>query len=367
MLGGFLGAGKSTAIVKLAQRLRDGGRRVGLITNDQGMDLVDTAFMRSHGFDVEEIAGGCFCCRFDSLKDAADRLTETTRPDVFIAEPVGSCTDLIATVSYPLRRLYGDAFAIAPLSVMLDPTRARRILGLDEGSRFSPKVRYIYRKQIEEADVIVINKVESIEAAAVRELETRLRSEFPNREIRSVSARTGVGLAEWFDHVLASEMQTGHPLSIDYDTYGEGEALLGWVNATLVFASPAAVDGHDVLAALATQVRDTLVRDTAEIAHMKMTLAPDDDSHELAVLNLVSNDVVPEASQSLSDPLSAGELVVNVRAECDAGKIRAALDGALAELARRSPPLSLTMAHVEQFQPAPPEPTHRDAVQPGKC
>src|SRR6058998_3020478 len=158
MIGGFLGAGKTTAVARLATRLRDQGLRVGLITNDQGQQLVDTAMLASRGFPVEEIAGGCFCCRFNSLTEAARKLSAQTRPDVFIAEPVGSCTDLVATVSYPLRRIYGEQFSIAPLSVLVDPIRARRVFGLAEGAKFSDKVRYIYRKQLEEADFIVINK-----------------------------------------------------------------------------------------------------------------------------------------------------------------------------------------------------------------
>ena len=69
--------------------------------------------MRAQGFPVEEITGGCFCCRFHTLVEAADRLNAEARPDVFLAEPVGSCTDLRASVSYPLRRMYGAAFEIA--------------------------------------------------------------------------------------------------------------------------------------------------------------------------------------------------------------------------------------------------------------
>src|SRR2546426_8716 len=131
MIGGFLGAGKTTAVGKLAARLTRQGLRVGLITNDQGRNLVDTAMLRAQGFATEEIPGGCFCCRFNSLVEAADRLTAATRPEVFIAEPVGSCTDLVATVTYPLRRIYGDNFAITPLSVLVDPIRALRIFGLE--------------------------------------------------------------------------------------------------------------------------------------------------------------------------------------------------------------------------------------------
>src|SRR3989442_981800 len=78
MVGGFLGAGKTTAIARLARRLADQGLRVGLITNDQGSHLVDTAMLASRGFPVEEISGGCFCCRFNSLMDAAQKLSEAT-------------------------------------------------------------------------------------------------------------------------------------------------------------------------------------------------------------------------------------------------------------------------------------------------
>jgi len=67
MIGGFLGAGKTTAVGKLAKRLSEKGLRVGLITNDQGRNLVDTTMLRSQGFATEEIPGGCFCCRFNSL------------------------------------------------------------------------------------------------------------------------------------------------------------------------------------------------------------------------------------------------------------------------------------------------------------
>src|SRR6266540_913227 len=174
MIGGFLGAGKTTSVARLAQRLTDRGLRVGLITNDQGSELVDTAMLRSRGFATEEIPGGCFCCRFNSLVEAANKLTAASRPDVFIAEPVGSCTDLVATVTYPLRRIYGDAFTIAPLSVLVDPIRAERFLGLAGGDRFSDKVLYIYRKQLEEADVIVVNKCDLIDAAQRRSLRDKL-------------------------------------------------------------------------------------------------------------------------------------------------------------------------------------------------
>ena len=66
MVGGFLGAGKTTAMLRLAENLHSQGPRVGLITNDQSHGLVDTAIAElASGYPVEEITGGCFCCRFN--------------------------------------------------------------------------------------------------------------------------------------------------------------------------------------------------------------------------------------------------------------------------------------------------------------
>src|SRR5262245_29726928 len=183
MVGGFLGAGKTTALLRFAEHLTAQGRRVGLITNDQSSGLVDTALVDAHGYPVQEITGGCFCCRFNTLTAAAERLTESARPDVFLAEPVGSCTDLRASVQYPLRRMYGDNYRIAPLSVLVDPIRALRVLGVEAGKSFSSKVLYVYGKQLEEADIIVINKSDLLSAERRASLEQALRRTYYSAEI----------------------------------------------------------------------------------------------------------------------------------------------------------------------------------------
>src|SRR5205809_4274299 len=251
MIGGFLGAGKTTSVARLADRLTKQGLRVGLITNDQGSELVDTKRLRSLGFATEEIPGGWFCCRFNSLVEAANKLTAASRPDVFIAEPVGSCTDLVATVTYPLRRMYGDHFAIAPLSVLVDPVRAQRVFGLAEGGKFSGKVLYIYRKQLEEADLIVINKCDLLDAATLGQLTAKLSAGFPKAEILAVSARNGAGLDEWFARLATAEPLGGEAMAVDYTVYADGEALLGWLNCTVALAAAVAFDGNAVLQALA--------------------------------------------------------------------------------------------------------------------
>ena len=157
MVGGFLGAGKTTTLGRLAGHYTAQGKTVGIVTNDQADDLVDTNTLRSQGFDVGEVAGACFCCNFDELIGTIGSLSESERPDIILAEPVGSCTDLVATVIQPIKQLYDAEFDIAPYCVILKPSHGRRILNNEKRSGFSPKAAYILKKQIEEADAILIN------------------------------------------------------------------------------------------------------------------------------------------------------------------------------------------------------------------
>ena len=358
MVGGFLGAGKTTALLRAASHLSAAGQRVGLITNDQSQSLVDTALLKSRNFPVEEIAGGCFCCRFNSLVEAAGRLDAEARPDVFLAEPVGSCTDLSATVALPLRQMYGDRYTIAPLSVLVDPDRALRVLGVEGGGSFTSKVRYIYGKQLEEADVIVINKIDLVTPDRLAVLHDVLRDRFPSARVVEISARSGHGVADWIDGLAASPA-SGRVLDIDYDTYAEGEAQLGWLNATIDLSGPA-VEGDALLLSLAGRVHAALAGERRELAHLKLTLTPASGGG-IAVVNAVRIDARPELAFSLDAEVDAGEITLNLRAEADPeGLERIVRVAAGDEGAARA--TSLRVRHLERFRPSRPVPTHRVAV-----
>lgn len=357
MVGGFLGAGKTTAVLRAAERLTARGLRVGLITNDQSGGLVDTALAQSQDLPVAEIAGGCFCCRFTSLVDAAASLDREARPEVFLAEPVGSCTDLQATVNAPLRHMYGDRYRIAPLSVLIDPTRALRVLGVEGGQSFSPKVLYVYRKQLEEAEVLIINKTDAVAPPRIDALRGALEAAFPNTTVLEMSARTGEGVDAWLDRVVAAD-GAGTALDIDYDEYADGEALLGWLNCTA--RATDCEDGDALLLDIARMVRAALGASGLEIAHLKMTLTPD-GGHGIAAVNVVRTDAEPELAFALESGLESGELTLNLRAEADPERLEAVVRDAVAAASRHQA-AHVEIEHLERFRPARPVPTHRIAA-----
>jgi hypothetical protein len=273
---------------------------------------------------------------------------------------VGSCTDLIATVSYPLRRIYGDQFVIGPLSVLVDPIRAQRIFGLRPGGTFSPEVSYFYRKQLQEADLIVINKLELATTDECAALRAALAQHFPGKPVREVSARLGTNLTAWFDEVTrAPELLSQNGLDIDYGRYADGEAQLGWLNATIRFTANPAIDANALLTALGAGLQQRLKSAGAEIAHLKMTLEPDPALNGIASLNLVRNDSVPELALTLDEPVNAGDLIVNIRAETAPETLSAGLQTEIQQLPRGFPGLAWAITNVESFRPGKPQPTHR--------
>jgi G3E family GTPase len=366
LVGGFLGAGKTTAILKAAEILNGRGLRVGLITNDQSQGLVDTVMLESHGFPTQEVAGGCFCCRFNSLVDASQQLAREACPDVFLAEPVGSCTDLFATVVLPLRKMYGERFGVSPLSVLVDPIRVQRVMGIKSGKSFSPKVTYIYEKQLEEADFIVVNKKELLSGEELESLKGEIARRYPKAQVLAISARTGEGIAQWLDTIqddtnAAANGRGRKSMDVDYDLYADGEALLGWLNITMKVAGEE-FDGNEFLMHLLQEVQQRAATDWEgglRIAHLKATLTPS-QGNDVGVANLVRDDYTVEQSHRLVGPLAEGIVVLNFRAEGDPEQMR---NVAEASLHRHLSQLRLTgeLVVCEAFRPSRPNPTHRMA------
>jgi len=232
LVGGFLGAGKTTLLWEAARRIMIKGQRVGLITNDQAPDLVDTALLMHHDVKVAEVSGSCFCCNFDGLINAMQQVSDAANADVIIAEPVGSCTDLSATIVQPLKEKLEGELLVSPLSVLADPFHLSDILaGLSSG--IHPSAAYIFLKQLEESDIILITKADLMDPAELAVLTLKVKTKFSQSEVMTVSAVTGDGIDEWLQEVLNRTNAGQRIAEVNYDVYAEGEAILGWLNSTI--------------------------------------------------------------------------------------------------------------------------------------
>ncbi len=327
-LGGFLGAGKTTAILRLAQRMAARGRRVGVIANDLGEGLVDTETYRAHGLPVEELPGGCFACKFDALLAAAGRLADGDAPDVLIAEPAGSCTDLVAKVIAPLRALYADRFEVAPYAALLDPLRARAALG-GEATSLSARVMNLFLMQQHEASVIAINKCDLLSERQRAEMELLARRNFASARILAVSARTGEGF-DALERVLdagASIRAPRTPQQSAMTAAEESEPGLAWVHALLKIEGDEPMDCALLAERALREAQSRLAIAGAPPAHVKLLLRR--DGAALARGSLVDASVAPEVEAMAGETPRQVELLVNARVEGAPAGVRDAIEAAI--------------------------------------
>jgi G3E family GTPase len=357
MVGGFLGAGKTTALARLARYYLGRGQRIGLVTNDQAQDLVDTNSLRAQGFPVEEVPGACFCCRFDDLVGKVEQLQASERPDVILAEPVGSCTDLVATVVQPLKDLCCDRFQVAPYVVFFKPSHGLRILRNEGGGGFSPKAAYIFRKQLEEADAIAINRLDELAPEAVEELAGLVASHYPGTPVLRLSAKTGQGF-DALTHLLEQEGHFGRKvLDIDYDTYAEGEAELGWLNSSVHVSAAEPFPLDDLLLEIVGRLQDALGNLGGEVAHLKVIGLGET---AFAVANLVSSGTPKELSLPSQGRTREADVIVNARVAVDPALLEEQVRR-IVEEACRSRQARADFRKTQSLRPGRPTPTHRYA------
>lgn len=358
MIGGFLGAGKTTTIGKLAAHYVAAGKNVGLVTNDQAYDLVDTHTLRDQGFNVGEVPGACFCCKFDDLIDTVGDLPGAETPDIVIAEPVGSCTDLFATVIQPMKELFGDRFEMGPLIVLLKPSHGKKILAENKGRGFSPKAEYIFLKQLEEADAIVVNKVDRLSDDEQADLLRLVGERFPDADAFGLSAREGIGMERLVEVAGSEPAKRQKLMEMDYQTYAEGEAELGWLNCQVAAKSNSEDSKFDLdklvlelVAGIGSRLKDA----GAEVAHLKVMGQTLNDS---AIANMVSSSTESELSLASEIKAASADLLVNARVAASPEELEAAVRAetkALSEVFGAE----LTVGNMQSFRPGKPEPTHR--------
>jgi len=348
LVGGFLGAGKTTLLLNAAQHLAKRGKRVGLITNDQAPELVDTALLLNSRFNVAEVSGSCFCCNFNGFIDAVKQYQNV---DFIIAEPVGSCTDLSATIVQPLKQYHADNIELAPLSVLADPQRLAMILD-GNNAGLHADAAYILRKQLEESDIIVITKIDLLSASVLTDLAEKTKQAYPHAEIMPVSAPTGKGLDAWLDEVICRNDTGARIVEVDYDIYAHGEAVLGWLNGTVELQNNNICDWDKFIASFMNDLCLRFEKDALPIGHVKAIL---ENGENAVVANFTGGveTISVRGSAGVSDQC---KLTLNARVETTPENLDAIVRAVLNE---HTQGYKCTEIVWKYLQPGYPTPTHR--------
>jgi len=122
-------------------------------------------------------------------------------------------------------------------------------------------------------------------------------------------------LEAWSSRLLSETQTSKTAMKVDYETYADGEALLGWLNCMVSLSAGKTFTAGEFLCRLASKIQERLRLQRAEIAHLKMTIKGDGATRAVAVANLVRNDTTAETALQLPNLVSDAQLTINLRAE----------------------------------------------------
>jgi Ni2+-binding GTPase involved in maturation of urease and hydrogenase len=345
VVGGFLGAGKTSLIFAACSILKKRGVRCAVVTNDQSEELVDTRLIEQHSITVSEVTGGCFCCRFSDLLLSLDEL-RSYAPDVIFAEPVGSCIDIAATVLRPLHRDF-ELCRVASFTVLVDPARLAELAK----EKLNPDMAFLMRKQIQEADIVGLTKSDLYpEVAANSFVALDL---FPGATAWRLSAMTGDGVEAWLDLILTSNNIPGSKvLDVDYERYAQAEAALVWLNLAMRFEAQTPLSPASLIGPFMNDLGESLRAAETPIAHLKLLDRSPEGWIKVAICN---NITAPQIEGDLdAGPARLHDLSLNLRVAGDPTTVQQMVQEHVTRL-----PGTILESRMSCFRPSPPVPERR--------
>lgn len=200
LVGGMAGAGKKCSMSRLARWLLRRKHRIMLVT-DSLESVSDEPENLTGARRLKGVPQAGLCCRPDILERTVGVLKDRLRPDTIIIDSGERGDGEITAVVRPLRMLY-TALKFAPLSVVVDSYDAFHALGLQPGRGFPSHIRDAVHRQMERAEIIVLNKRDVIPTRDRQLLHDEVRRRFPRASVYSISARSGECCRGWFDALV---------------------------------------------------------------------------------------------------------------------------------------------------------------------
>jgi Ni2+-binding GTPase involved in maturation of urease and hydrogenase len=351
LVGGFLGSGKTTALTNASLQLMEQQRSIAVITNDQGQQQVDTAHLQGSSIPVQQVANGCFCCNFNELHAHLGKLISTQAPEIIFAEAVGSCTDLAATIVRPMAAFNPDIDIV--ISVFADAALLLPLLQ-NRASFIDDNVRYVYKKQLEDADIIVVNKADTVDPEELNAALILLHLEQPRKIIIQQNSKSTADIARWIKTVETFVPPVSRTsLAIDYDMYAKGEAALAWLDKSINIH---AQRGQAAQAALrcAQLIYGRLIDDQLFIGHLKFYIESNGWSQKQSY-TMTGSDSLVAADIPFS---SVCTLLINAHVQTEPARLKNIAEEAIRKIETEQ---QVTVVHgsTAYFSPAYPAPVHR--------
>jgi G3E family GTPase len=173
VIGGFLGAGKTTLVNHVLRA--SPGRRLAVLVNDFGSVDIDSKLVVGVDGDMVSLAGGCICCSIrDDLAQALHRLVALReQPDHILVEASG--------VSDPAA--IARAIADPGLSSVLRLDAVAVVVDAEAHLELRTRERIVANGQLKAADLVVLNKIDLVDDDGRRRVEALVRKVVPKARV----------------------------------------------------------------------------------------------------------------------------------------------------------------------------------------
>ena len=162
ILAGFLGSGKTTVLMELADFLVRNGKNVVILENEISSAGVDNMLLKGNGFQVRNIFAGCVCCSSAGvLCRDVQTIQQEFDPDWLIIEATG--------MAYPdsiQASLFQELGIHASILAMVDATRWKRVLAA---------MRQFAVSQLQGASTMLVTKIDQVNPNTVQEVVASIR------------------------------------------------------------------------------------------------------------------------------------------------------------------------------------------------
>jgi len=184
IVSGMLGSGKTSAILGIVNALADKGSKIAIVENEIGSVGIDGEILERSGMKVKELRGGCICCSMRTgMIDTLRTLESLIDPDMTIVEPTGIADpkQVINAVDGVSGLTISSIFTI----IMVDAERFLKVKRMFERP---------LRNQLSVADLVLVNKVDTISSEEADEIEEHLRAWSYTGPILRVQADNGTNI-----------------------------------------------------------------------------------------------------------------------------------------------------------------------------
>lgn len=150
LFGGFLGSGKTTTMMQVAEYLTGFcGKKVAIIENEAGTAGVDDKLFAESGIKVKRLFGGCVCCQITGeLLSAIAKIHETLNPEWLLIE--------IAGLAFPSR----TAGQIKPHFPHYSSFKTITLIDNSRWMELKAMLAAVVIGQVADSDFVIVNKTD---------------------------------------------------------------------------------------------------------------------------------------------------------------------------------------------------------------